>query len=966
MTGCIECGAPTPNRTCRACRLAERAAEAAAQDTGVYDCPTCDGLSSSESVPCYKCRSEGREIATDGGKNITPIAAETVVFNPKADGPDYDLRCPECEAKIEGVAGNGAEYRCDCDELHRFRIRGSDIDDEEIATDGGEAHPILYHAVRVGCPTRTVEVQAAGDGTNTIEKGTLTAELTVTEDLETTIEDDGWIAHYVAPDGGVGFNGISVPYDLVEIIPLPEPIPEEEAWDYVDDEWLRQIDEMVDGECSTSDAEWWACPDCGESTTIEENVRSCENCEWSYEIPMIGDDLDRGTGVETDGGRRPPDVTLTARPDSDLELVLAVRSEGELVEVAGAEGGKIGLYRARIDEDDLVADGGERDGEWYETVWTLTCLDCDFSDELTRKGHPRDGPHEDVEKRVTQHKHTTDESHVVRVEGRRADRDDEIDPSLLTDGGTPRYKIAERVASAVRDTAERELQRRAGNRLSEEEIEDLANWIEQQTEIDVNGTLKVQAAEEHDHDIAPDGGLPDSLEEFADPRTDDDFPCRGCGDEVPRKFLVDGHCIGCREGGDGPGASAHIAGDGDLITDGGCRYTRPTGPGYEGTYVVGVSATEVNLVSVGLERGTRVVSVAEHQNGQPAVRIQNPERVDADAEVLHRAAVNGDGYYTVSKAARVHLDVAHGDHVRLYTDDDAWVVVAAAADPFVEAGDRLATDGGRDAEELIEAGHGDYCDACGEFVFDWKECDCNGEGHRQDRLDRFATDGGAPLTHTKPTDRRDRANSHFCEAIGSRRYCLKQDCDLCADDGDVDDLLTDGGTAEPTRLMIDIETLGLAPGAAIVSIGAVHFHPDGLGDEFGASIDLQSCQAAGLDVDADTLQWWLKQDDGVRAQLRGGKPLGSTLAAFDRFYDDINPDEIWANSPAFDCAILEAAYDAVEGEAPWDFYERRDLRTLRNLGIKGGAEREGSEHDALADARYQAREAAALLREVQR
>jgi hypothetical protein len=775
---CIECGAPTPNRTCRACRLAERAAEAASdQEAGVYDCPTCDGLSSSESVPCYKCRSEGREIATDGG----------------------------------------------------------------------EAHPILYHAVRVGCPTRTVEVQAAGDGTNTIEEGTLTAELTVTEDLETTVEDDGWIAHYVAPDGGVGFNGISVPYDLVEIIPLPEPMPEEEAWDYVDEEWLRQIDEMVDGECSTSDVEWWACPDCGERTTTEENVRSCENCEWSYEIPMIGDDLDRGTGVETDGGRRPPDVTLTARPDSDLELVLAVRSEGELVEVAGAEGGKIGLYRARIDEDDLVADGGERDGEWYETVWTLTCLDCDFSDELTRKGHPRDGPHEDVEKRVTQHKHTTDESHVVRVEGRRADRDDEVDPSLLTDGGTP---LTHTKPTERRDRANSHFCEAVGSR---------RYCLKQECDL--------CADDEEVDDLLTDGGLSESLEEFADPRTDDDIPCHGCGDEVPRKFLVDGRCIGCREGGDGPGASAHIAGDGDLITDGGCRYTRPTGAGYEGTYVVGVSATEVNLVSVGLERGTRVVSVADQQNGQPAVRIQHPERVDADAEVLHRAAVNGDGYYTVSKASRAHLDVAHGDHVRLYTDDDAWVVVAATADPFVEAGDRLETD---------------------------------------------------------------------------------------------------GGTPEPTRLMIDIETLGLAPGAAIVSIGAVHFHTDGLGAEFGASIDLQSCQAAGLDVDAETLQWWLKQDDGVRAQLRGGKPLGSTLAAFDRFYDDINPDEIWANSPAFDCAILEAAYDAVEAEAPWDFYERRDLRTLRNLGVEGNAEREGPEHDALADARVQAREAAALLREVQR
>jgi len=86
---------------------------------------------------------------------------------------------------------------------------------------------------------------------------------------------------------------------------------------------------------------------------------------------------------------------------------------------------------AGAESDDLRADGGED----IETVWTLTCLDCDFNDEIHTEGHPRDGPPKKVEKRVTRHKHTTDESHVVRVAGRRADRDDTIDPSLVTDGG---------------------------------------------------------------------------------------------------------------------------------------------------------------------------------------------------------------------------------------------------------------------------------------------------------------------------------------------------------------------------------------------------------------------------------------------------------------------------------------------------------------------------------------------------
>lgn len=107
------------------------------------------------------------------------------------------------------------------------------------------------------------------------------------------------------------------------------------------------------------------------------------------------------------------------------------------------------------DDDDDDAGGAPRPipdgGETVETDWTLTCLDCDFEAEFTTEGHPRDGPPEAVEKRVTAHKHTTDQSHVVRVEGRRADRDDEIDPSLLTDGG---QRVCSRCGTDSEDVAQ--------------------------------------------------------------------------------------------------------------------------------------------------------------------------------------------------------------------------------------------------------------------------------------------------------------------------------------------------------------------------------------------------------------------------------------------------------------------------------------------------------------------------------
>ena len=167
---------------------------------------------------------------------------------------------------------------------------------------------------------------------------------------------------------------------------------------------------------------------------------------------------------------------------------------------------------------------------------------------------------------------------------------------------------------------------------------------------------------------------------------------------------------------------------------------------------------------------------------------------------------------------------------------------------------------------------------------------------------------------------------------------------------------------DPTRIMLDIETLGLAPGAAILSIGACVFDTDGVGATFERSIDLESCQDRGLAIDADTLQWWLDQDAAAQEQLTGGGDLAGALRELTVWADGHEPAEWWANSPKFDMAHLEAAYDAVALNPPWDFYELRDVRTVQALPGAVELEQDGTEHDALDDAVHQAREVAATLR----
>jgi len=168
--------------------------------------------------------------------------------------------------------------------------------------------------------------------------------------------------------------------------------------------------------------------------------------------------------------------------------------------------------------------------------------------------------------------------------------------------------------------------------------------------------------------------------------------------------------------------------------------------------------------------------------------------------------------------------------------------------------------------------------------------------------------------------------------------------------------------SEPTRVMVDIETLGTDPGAAILSVGAVTFGRDGVGETFAASVDLESCQAYGLDIDAATLSWWLRRDADQREVLHGGDDLDDVLAAFVRWYRARNADQLWANSPIFDVAILDHACARVDVTPPWSYWELRDYRTLSNIGLAADLDREGgTEHDALDDARYQARVAAATL-----
>ena len=169
------------------------------------------------------------------------------------------------------------------------------------------------------------------------------------------------------------------------------------------------------------------------------------------------------------------------------------------------------------------------------------------------------------------------------------------------------------------------------------------------------------------------------------------------------------------------------------------------------------------------------------------------------------------------------------------------------------------------------------------------------------------------------------------------------------------------------HVMVDLETLSTAPNAAIMSIGAVAFDPETgrVGAEFYVNIDPKSAQDAGLHVDAGTVSWWFSQSNEARAHLVAPKPLPlqAALAAFQQFLMlEVEPKfTIWGNGASFDNVILSHAYEASGSPAPWRYWQDACYRTMKGLFPQVKMVREGVHHDALADARSQAKHLCAIF-----
>ncbi|EDS9958308.1 exonuclease, partial [Salmonella enterica subsp. enterica] len=171
------------------------------------------------------------------------------------------------------------------------------------------------------------------------------------------------------------------------------------------------------------------------------------------------------------------------------------------------------------------------------------------------------------------------------------------------------------------------------------------------------------------------------------------------------------------------------------------------------------------------------------------------------------------------------------------------------------------------------------------------------------------------------------------------------------------------------HLMIDLETMGKNPDAPIISLGAIFFDPQTgeMGPEFSKTIDLDT---AGGVIDRDVIKRWLKQSrEAQSAILTDEIPLDDALLQLREFIDENSCGfyvRVWGNGANFDNVILRRSYERQGIPCPWRYCNDRDVRTIVELGNSIGFDVrmtipfEGVPHNALDDARHQAKQVSAI------
>ncbi|EHE8468692.1 exonuclease [Escherichia coli] len=362
---------------------------------------------------------------------------------------------------------------------------------------------------------------------------------------------------------------------------------------------------------------------------------------------------------------------------------------------------------------------------------------------------------------------------------------------------------------------------------------------------------------------------------------------------------------------------------------------------------------------------------------------QNAQSLDAQSQVssANQVKVTADEVNKIMQAANISqpdadklLAVSRGEFVEGISDpnDPKWVKGMETRDS-VNQNQQETEQNGQKAEQpepVVQQEPEKICTACGQTG--GGNCpDCGAVMGDATYQETFNEENQVEVQENDPEEMEGTEHPHKENPGGNQHHDSDSETGEATDHSAKVNGHHEGTSTSGTcdHLMIDLETMGKNPDAPIISIGAIFFDPQtgDMGPEFSKTIDLET---TGGVIDRDTIKWWLKQSREAQSAIMTDEiPLDDALLQLREFIDENSGEffvQVWGNGANFDNTILRRSYERQGIPCPWRYYNDRDVRTIVELGkaidfdARTAIPFEGERHNALDDARYQAKYVSAI------
>jgi hypothetical protein len=141
--------------------------------------------------------------------------------------------------------------------------------------------------------------------------------------------------------------------------------------------------------------------------------------------------------------------------------------------------------------------------------------------------------------------------------------------------------------------------------------------------------------------------------------------------------------------------------------------------------------------------------------------------------------------------------------------------------------------------------------------------------------------------------------------------------------------------------MVDLETMASSPRAAVASLGAVAFDPDG-DDTVTSLLDLRRRFYVNLDLrdqpnrqfDGDTIYWWLSQPPATQQAIlmtENRLKVGEALVRFSDWCHTWAAQRAWCLGATFDHVIIEDLYRSLKRRNPIRYSNQLCARTIAKV-----------------------------------